>query len=215
MAEKKYKGRGACDCPPGDLSDVTRDDNCTKPIGQIVAVALQKKSGTLLFDGSTTNITDPADWTTALGLTGADKLILTPVFGGAQIVDGVMNVNGENDNASPFGAGTKTNHNLSVLNANFLNLSLENEQALMEALNCSGPSPYKAWLINDAGQAIFAAVDGAGTEQDGIPVAFTKMDGPTTEGFNSETINAFQIKFRVPDISFRQSVDVSSFIFSI
>jgi hypothetical protein len=209
---KLYNGQNACACPVGDLPATSLQD-CGVSFGQIVRFAVQKAVGANPFDGAVTFITSQADWTTALSAVGDDKLVLSPIFAGTTLTDGAMNVSGENDNSTPFGAGVKTNHNNTVLAGEFLELTVDNMQSLLEILNCN--DSLKFYLVNDAGQVFHVAVVAPATATTAIPATLTTMDGPITDGLNTQTRNLFSIKFKVQDISFVEASDASSFIFNI
>lgn len=208
-----YTGQTNCACPTGDLPAPALQ-TCGKSIGQIVRFAVMKASGTEPFDGTLGNdITLSADWATKLALSGADKLVLSPLFANSTVTGGEMQVEGENDNTTVGGSGRKTRHTDVVLSGSFYDMTADNIQALAEILNCN--DQMKFFLVNSDGTLFHVATTAPATNTDMIPSTLTFFNAQNTDGLNASTSNGFTIKFRAEDFMYIESVDLSSFILSI
>ena len=209
---KLFNGQSNCACPTGDLPTMALQ-SCGDDIGQIVRFAVMKAAGTQPFDGTLTDITVQADWTTALALAGDDTLRLSPIFAGTTIEGGEAQIQGENDNSTPGGSGLKTNHTDSVLAGTFLSLTADNAQALAEIMNCNEALMF--FLVNSEGRTFYVAPTSPAVNTDMIDSTLTWMNGFNSGGLNTTTTNAFSIKFKMENLLYIEGADLSSFILDI
>lgn len=202
---KTFKGISQCACPAGDVPDSLTVQECYDNIGQLYRIGIMKRAGAEPFNSTTQLITAETSWTTAIGLSGDDKLFMTPAFATGIIGGGEAVETDADANESIDGGGIPVSHNTIKITGEFLGLSVDERQALMSIFGCQ--SALKVVLIDVNGRA-FASAD---TDPLMIPVVSASMGGKQSGGRNTMARSPFKIEIKVADWEYTTGYDVSAF----
>lgn len=162
---------------------------CPFRIDQIVALGIARASAGLITGFTPTSgisTLTSSIITTAMADTDDGKLVLTPAFGGFAIAASEANIEGENDGATPFGAGIVNQSNTVVATGMFHDKSIAAIDAMRKLIAENAGRRMQFFFINRDGE-VFLKNTGLGV------YGFNFFIGSRGTAYNTSDKNNFRI----------------------
>lgn len=173
-----------CDCPPPTVLDPIPSLTCPFKIDQISRIAFQFVQATPSFDGTTTLITDEADWQALLAAVDATKVILTPFLSSPVIPPSERLVTGGGDNSTVFGLPEYQGEGNVTFTAMLKGITPDIANAIAklacQSLAQLGKARVWVYFFNRFDQIIGRA------DYSGVPVYNISISSRGTEGYNAD-----------------------------